>query len=296
MTLVIETISAAREWVRAARASGESIGLVPTMGFLHEGHLSLIRRARQSSGRVVASVFVNPLQFGPGEDYERYPRAFERDLTMLDAEGVDAVFAPQPAEMYPSPPEIAVSVGRLGDALCGESRPGHFQGVATVVAKLFHILQPDRAFFGQKDAQQVAVIRAMVRELNFPLEIEVCPTVREPDGLAMSSRNVYLSPEERASATVLYRSLERARTLIGSGTRDAERVEREMRKMIQSVPGAELDYARVVDSKSLEGVREIRQEVLVAVAVRFGQTRLIDNMTLAPQPSEPRPLQSGTQK
>ncbi len=286
MTRVIQTIATAREWVREARASGETIGLVPTMGFLHDGHLSLIRRARQRSGRVVASIFVNPLQFGPGEDFERYPRAFERDLALLEREGVNAVFAPAPGEMYPSPPTVSVSIGRLGEILCGASRPGHFRGVATVVAKLFHILEPDRAFFGQKDAQQVAVIRAMVRELNFPLELEVCPTVREPDGLAMSSRNAYLSPEERANATVLFRSLERARSLIAGGARDAASVEREMREMIQAVPGAELDYARVVDSKNLDDVRQIQSEVLVAVAVRFGKTRLIDNAILAPESSE----------
>lgn len=283
MIAVIKTIPAATEWVRTERESGKSIGLVPTMGSLHDGHLSLIRRARQICDRVIVSIFVNPLQFGPGEDYERYPRQFGRDVSLLEREQADAVFHPEASEMYPAPPVTSVCVGKLGDSLCGISRPGHFRGVATVLAKLFHIVPADRAFFGQKDAQQVAVIRAMVLELNFPLEIEVCPTVREPDGLAMSSRNAYLSPEERARATVLYRSLERARSLIQSGTSDAARVEAEMRQTILAVPGAELDYARVVGRDTLEDVAQIQSEVLVAVAVRFGKTRLIDNMMIAPR-------------
>jgi pantoate--beta-alanine ligase len=288
MTLVLKTVAAARQWVHAERESGRSIGLVPTMGYLHDGHLSLIRRARQRCDRTVVSVFVNPLQFGPEEDYDRYPREFSRDLTLLDGEQTDAVFHPEEKEMVPAPPAISVSAGKMGERLCGESRPGHFNGVATIVAKLFHILEPHRAFFGQKDAQQIAILRAMVRELNFPLELEVCPTVREPDGLAMSSRNVYLSPQERQHATVLYRSLERARKLITSDTRDAASVEREMREMIEAEPGAKLDYARVVDNNSLEPIGEIRGEVLAAVAVRFGKTRLIDNMLLAPGGTGPR--------
>jgi pantoate--beta-alanine ligase len=282
MTLVLKTVASARQWVHAERTSGRTIGLVPTMGFLHEGHLSLIRRAKQRCDRTVVSVFVNPLQFGPGEDYDRYPREFSRDLSLLEGEQTDAVFHPEEREMVPAPPAISISVGKMGERLCGEFRPGHFNGVATIVAKLFHILEPHRAFFGQKDAQQIAILRAMVRELNFPLELEACPTVREPDGLAMSSRNVYLSPEERPHATVLYRSLEKARGLLASGTRDAGLVEREMRKMIEGEPGAKLDYARVVDTTSLEPVAEIKGEVLAAVAVRFGKARLIDNTLLAP--------------
>ncbi|MBI2815767.1 MAG: pantoate--beta-alanine ligase [Acidobacteria bacterium] len=282
MTAVVRTIPAATEWVQRQRAEGKSIGLVPTMGALHEGHLSLVRRARQTCGRVIASVFINPLQFGPGEDYQRYPRDFDRDLSLLEREQVDAVFHPETAEIYPSPPLISVCAGNLGETLCGASRPGHFNGVTTVVAKLFHIIPADRAFFGQKDAQQLAVIRSMVRDLNFPITIEACPTVREPDGLAMSSRNAYLSPGERSNATILYRALQRAREMIQSGTRDAPNVEAKMREMIQSAPGAELDYARVVDRDTLAGLREIDKEVLVAVAVQFGKTRLIDNMIVAP--------------
>ncbi len=286
MTVVLHTIPAARHWVQTERSSGKTIGLVPTMGFLHEGHLSLIRRARQRCDRVAVSIFVNPLQFGPEEDYARYPRSSDRDLSLLEQEGVHAVFYPDVQEMYPSPPATYVCAGKLGETLDGVSRPGHFRGVATVIAKLFHILPADRAFFGQKDAQQAVIVQRMVRDLNFPLEIEICPTVREADGLAMSSRNVYLSPPERAQATILYRSLKRAESLIQSGARDAARVEREMQEMIRAVGDAELDYARVVDPNSLEAVRQIDGEVLLAVAVRFGKTRLIDNLIVRAVTSE----------
>ena len=282
MTAVIRTIPAARQWVQAERAQGKTVGLVPTMGALHEGHLALMRSARQRCGRVIVSIFVNPLQFGAGEDYQRYPREFERDLALLEREGVDAVFHPDQQEMYPSPPTTAVSPGRLGDRLCGAFRPGHFTGVATVVAKLFHIMPANCAFFGQKDAQQALVIQAMVRDLNIPVEIVVCPTVREPDGLALSSRNVYLGPEERSRATALYRSLQHARALIQAGERDVAKIEQEMGKIIRAVPQADLEYARVVDRNTLEDIREISSEVLVAVSVRFGKTRLIDNMIVAP--------------
>ncbi len=278
MTAVLETIAATRQWVQAERAAGKTIGLVPTMGALHEGHASLIRRARQSCTAVIVSVFVNPLQFGPGEDYERYPRGFDADLAMIKREGGNAVFHPDVKEMYSAPPLVSVCVGKLGDVLCGVSRPGHFNVVATVVAKLFHITQPDRAFFGQKDAQQATILKRMVDDLNFPLELEICPTVREPDGLAMSSRNLYLSHEERGKATVLYCALREAEASIRSGQRDASAVEREMRRMIESTSGAELDYARVVDRQTLEGIERIEHDVLVAVAVRFGKTRLIDNV------------------
>ena len=288
MTVVLETIAAARQWVRTERTGGKSIGFVPTMGAFHDGHRSLFRRAREQSDRVVVSIFVNPLQFGQGEDFARYPRDFARDLALAEREGVDAVFCPEAGEMYPDALPLTVHPGKLGKTLCGPSRPGHFRGVATVVAKLLNIIQPDRAFFGQKDAQQAVIIQWMVRGLNFPVEIEVCPTVREPDGLAMSSRNAYLDSEERANATVLYRSLRRAEDLIRSGVRDVARIEQEMRDMIRSVPGAELDYARVVDPHALGDVKQIAGEVLVAVAARFGKTRLIDNLLAAP-PSEPRP-------
>lgn len=285
MTAVLQTISAARQWAQAQRVGGTTLGLVPTMGAWHEGHQSLFRQARQRCDRVVASIFVNPLQFGPGEDYDRYPQDLARDLALAEREGLDAVFHPETDEMYPQPPQITVSPGRLGELLCGVSRPGHFAGVATVVAKLLHILQPDRAFFGQKDAQQALLIQRMVRDLNFPVAIEVCPTVREPDGLAVSSRNLYLTPEERAQATVLYRSLQHAESLIRSGVRQAQRVEQEMQQMIRAVAGSEPEYARVVEGDTLEGLQEIRGEVLVAVAVRIGKTRLIDNLVVSPQPN-----------
>ena len=282
MTVVLDTIPAARRWVRAERSAGNSIAFVPTMGAFHEGHLSLFRRARARCARVVVSVFVNPLQFGPEEDFDRYPRDFSRDLVLAEQEGVDAVFHPDATEMYPGPQEITVNPGRLGEPLCGRSRPGHFTGVATVVAKLLSIVQPGRVFFGQKDAQQAVIIERMIEELGFPVEMEVCPTVREPDGLAMSSRNAHLSADERARATVLYRALCHAATRIRSGERDAARVEREMREIIAAVPGADLDYAKVVDRRSLEDARTIDREVLIAVAARFGKTRLIDNVFAGP--------------
>ena len=282
MTVVFDTIQATRRWVRTERFAGKSIGFVPTMGAFHEGHLSLIRRAHQQCGRVVVSVFVNPLQFGEGEDFERYPRDFSRDLELAEHEEVDALFHPAAEEMYPETQQITIQAGKLGDLLCGRARPGHFAGVATVVAKLLNIVQPDRIFFGQKDAQQAVLIERMIAELGFPVEMEVCPTVREADGLALSSRNAYLSAEERANATVLYRSLCHAATRIRAGERDATRIEREMREMIGAVPGAVLDYASVVDRRSLEGVSTIGGEVLAAVAVRFGRTRLIDNVVAGP--------------
>ncbi|OFW34709.1 MAG: pantoate--beta-alanine ligase [Acidobacteria bacterium RIFCSPLOWO2_12_FULL_60_22] len=288
MTVVLPTIPAAKQWVQAGRSAGKTIGLVPTMGAFHEGHRSLFRRARERCGFVVASVFVNPLQFGPGEDYARYPRDFAQDLAIAEQERLDAVFHPEAQEMYPQPPETTADPGKLGERLCGASRPGHFAGVATVVAKLLNIVQPDCVFFGQKDAQQSVIVRKMVLDLNFPVEIEICPTLREPDGLAMSSRNVYLSPEKRAQAAILYRSLRHAESLIRSGVRDAARVEQEMQEMIRAVPGAVIEYARVVDRNTLEEVRQMDGEVLVAVAVRMGRTRLIDNLLVAP-PSEPRP-------
>lgn len=282
MTVVLDTIPAARRWVRAERSAGNTLGFVPTMGAFHEGHLSLFRRARARCARVVVSVFVNPLQFGPGEDFERYPRGFSRDSALAEQEGVDALFHPDGKEMYPGPQEITIDPGKLGEPLCGRSRPGHFTGVATVVAKLLNILQPDRVFFGQKDAQQAVIIERMIQELGLPVEMEVCPTVREPDGLAMSSRNAYLSPEERAQATVLYRSLCHGASLIRGGVRDAASVEREMREMIGAVPDAVLDYASVIHRHTLESVSTIDREVLVAVAVRFGKTRLIDNVIAGP--------------
>jgi pantoate--beta-alanine ligase len=234
---------------------------------------------------VILSIFVNPLQFGPSEDFERYPRPFDRDLALAGKEGVDAVFAPDVGRMYPFGNAITVDPGPLGDVLCGASRPGHFRGVLTVVSKLFNILQPDRAYFGQKDAQQLVLIRRMVEELNFPVEIVPCPTVREPDGLALSSRNAYLTPEQRANAPVLYGALLCAERLFYSGVFAAARLEQEMARMIQATPGATLDYASVVDARTLAPAGiidpEAKREILAAVAVRFGRTRLIDNLLIA---------------
>ena len=282
MSLVLRTIREAREWVGIERGAGKTLGMVPTLGSLHEGHASLFRRARAECDRVAVSIFVNPTQFGPGEDYQSYPRTWEMDLAMAQEEGIDAVFAPGVEEMYPETGEISVDPGRLGEVLCGASRPGHFRGVLTVVAKLFHILAADRAYFGRKDAQQLILIQRMVAALNIPIDIIPCPTVRESDGLALSSRNRYLSPEERSRASVLYRSLQCAESLLSSGVRDAGQLELLMQRMIRETPGADLDYARVVDAGTLEPLGTIDREVLAAVAVRFGKTRLIDNLLVTP--------------
>ncbi len=264
------------------RLQGKSIGLVPTMGYFHEGHLTLMRRAREENDFLVVSLFVNPTQFGPNEDYERYPRDFERDRKQAEKEGVDLLFAPSVEDMYP--PEYATYVevtGTLTSVLCGAKRPGHFRGVTTVVAKLFNIVKPHKAYFGEKDAQQLRVIKRMVRDLNFDVEVISVPTVRESDGLAMSSRNEYLSPEERKAALVLWRSLNLARSLVEAGERSADRIISEMRRLIESEPLARIDYIEIVDSETLEKVDRIEGEVLVALAVFIGTTRLIDNMVIS---------------
>jgi pantoate--beta-alanine ligase len=265
---------------RTARRAGQTIGLVPTMGALHAGHLSLVRRAKAESGFVVVSIFVNPLQFGPSEDFSRYPRAFEADRTLLEREGVDLMFAPSEAEMYPKEAVTRVNVDSLSERLDGKSRPGHFRGVATVVLKLFHIVEPDVAIFGQKDAAQVAIIRRMVRDLNLPVEIVVCPIVREPDGLALSSRNAYLEPGQRRQALVLSRALRRAQELFLLGERRAECLEDAARKVLAEEPGVQLDYLSMVDPDSLEPVDDAGPGTLVAVAAYVGTTRLIDNVIL----------------
>ena len=270
----ISTLKALRpSWARP-------VGLVPTMGFLHQGHIELVRSARSESGTVVVSIFVNPTQFGPSEDLGRYPRAFERDTDMLRAEGVDAVFAPAPTEMYPEGFSSWVDVEDVTSSLEGASRPGHFRGVATVCNKLFNIVDPERAYFGQKDAQQVAVIRRMVRDLDMNLDIVVVPTVRELDGLAMSSRNSYLDVRERAAATVLHRALVAARELRRDGCRDASSVVRRMADIIGGEPLAQVDYISIVDPMTFRGVESLDGETLAVLAVRFGATRLIDNMLL----------------
>lgn len=279
---VVTDIASLRQAVAAARRGGRTIGLVPTMGALHAGHLSLIEAARAETGFVVVSIFVNPTQFGPNEDLNRYPRTLERDLKSCEETGVDLVFHPRPEIMYPPDYRTFVEVTGLQDVLCGASRPGHFRGVATVVLKLFNLVQPDRAYFGQKDAQQVRIIQQMVRDLNLPVEIRVCPIVREADDLALSSRNEYLEAQERRSAPVLYRALTEARRRIEAGERDAATVRKVMTETIASVPGAVLDYAAVVDADSLQALVQIvfGRPVLLALAVRFRGTRLIDNLLI----------------
>lgn len=270
---VATTIAAYRR-LRSTMAG--TVGAVPTMGYLHEGHLALVRRARAENDHVVVSIFVNPTQFGPNEDYARYPRDPERDLAMLRAEGVDVVFMPSVQQMYPEGFATYVNVERLTERLEGAHRPGHFRGVTTVVTKLFNILQPHRAYFGQKDAQQLIVIRRMTRDLAFPIEIVDVPTVREPDGLAMSSRNVYLSADERRAATVLFRALEQARQLWDAGVRDGSRLRAAMRAVVESEPLARVDYVSVADPDTLEELDAAGDRALASLAVRLGSTRLID--------------------
>ena len=278
---VITQISKLKQVVHAAKANGNTVGLVPTMGYLHEGHLTLMRQARAEQGLVIATLFVNPLQFGPQEDYADYPRDLERDCKLAESTGIDVLFAPSVDEMYPAGGGIIltyVDVNEITTTLCGASRPGHFRGVATVVSKLFNISEADVAYFGQKDAQQVAVIRRMVEDLNMNVKIVAVPIVREADGLAMSSRNKYLDPGQRQAALVLSRSLDKARNLLTTGVRDSAEILAAMRGMIESEPLAKVDYIEIVDSLTLKSVDMIESPVLLALAVRFGKTRLIDNM------------------
>jgi pantoate--beta-alanine ligase len=258
-----------------------SVGFVPTLGALHAGHRSLVRAARQQCDIVVVSIFVNPTQFGPNEDFSRYPRTLQQDCQMLEAEGVDLVFTPTAEAMYPPGASTFVEVEEVSDRLDGASRPGHFRGVATVVAKLFHIVQPEFSFFGQKDAAQVAVLRKMVRELDFPLEIIVCPTVREPDGLAMSSRNRYLSEEERRQALTLSRSLQAAAMQAETGEHRASALQQTMQATLQQEPAIRMDYIAIVDPNTLLPVEDVGAGALLAVAAHVGNTRLIDNVLLA---------------
>ncbi len=262
------------------RQMAEPVGFVPTMGYLHEGHISLVRQARSECKSVIASIFVNPTQFGPGEDFAAYPRDTERDLALLEKGKTDAVFMPQPEEMYPQGASSWVDVEGITSRLEGASRPGHFRGVTTVVAKLFNITEPNRAYFGQKDAQQALVIQKMARDLNMNLEVIVAPTVREPDGLAMSSRNVYLNPEERRAAPVLWKSLNLARDLWTNGEKDAGKIRQKMIALIESEPRARIDYVSIADTETLEELEKIGDSALVSMAVRIGKTRLIDNMIL----------------
>lgn len=274
---IVHTVNEVRAQVKEWRTAGLSVGLVPTMGYLHEGHKSLIDRAVKENDRVVVSVFVNPMQFGPTEDLASYPRDLNRDAALCEAAGADLIFNPEPENMYSSDFSSFIDMSTLTKGLCGKSRPIHFRGVCTVVGKLFNIVQPDKAYFGQKDAQQLAVIRHMVNDLNFNLEIVGCPIIREEDGLAKSSRNTYLSPEERQAALILSKSLERGRELIEAGERNAETIKQAITDLIQKEPLAKIDYVELVDWNTLEPVEQIEGPVLNAIAVYIGKTRLIDN-------------------
>lgn len=277
---ICKSIQEMRAASRAARAQGKRVGLVPTMGALHEGHLSLVRAARTRCDVVAVSIFVNPTQFGPNEDFAKYPRSFERDCELLQKDGVDFAFAPSVAEMYHSGALTWVTVEEMSQKLCGQSRPGHFRGVTTVVAKLFHIAEPDLAFFGQKDAAQLAIIRRMVRDLDMPIEIVACPIVREPDGLAMSSRNAYLDAQQRKAALVLSRSLAKVQQAFADGERDAGRLIAVGKDSFAADPSVRLDYLEIVDPDTLDSVNQIEAPALVAVAAFVGTTRLIDNIIL----------------
>jgi pantoate--beta-alanine ligase len=271
-----------KEYARGARGEGRVIGLVPTMGALHEGHTALVKRARQECSRVIASVFVNPKQFGPKEDYQKYPRDLEKDAAKLAAVGVDVLFAPETADVYPDGFRTYVNVEGISERLEGRSRPGHFRGVSTVVLKLFEIVQPHFAYFGRKDAQQVRIISEMSRDLNLDAEIVVCPIVREADGLALSSRNAYLSAEERKVATVLHRALVAARNELSAGVRDALQVQDVMRRIIEAEPLARMDYAEIVSADTFEPVVRVARPSYAVLAVFVGKTRLIDNLLIAP--------------
>ena len=277
---VVSSIEEMRTHVRLARRGGESVGLVPTMGALHDGHLELVRRSKAECARTVLTLFVNPTQFNQTSDLDAYPRTFDADLDACSSAGVDWLFAPSAEEMYPEKPRAFIEVEELSEGLCGDHRPGHFRGVATVCAKLFNAAPADRAYFGEKDYQQLAIIRRMVRDLNFPLEIIGVPTVREPDGLAMSSRNVRLSPAERQAAAVLYRALEAAQ----SSDQTAARVRVDIaRRIIAAEPLARIEYIEIVDSDTLAPVATVDRECRMALAAWFGQTRLIDNIAISPR-------------
>ena len=278
--IITTTIAETRRVLAAARAQGKTIGLVPTMGALHAGHRSLIEAARDETGFIAVSIFVNPTQFGPKEDLSRYPRHFEKDVELCAATGVDLIFHPTPEIMYPSAFKTYVEVADLQDVLCGQSRPGHFRGVATVVLKLFNIVQPDVAFFGQKDAQQSRILIQMVRDLDVPVQMRICPIVREPDGLALSSRNVHLDATQRRNATVLHRSLEAMRAQIEAGETQAEPLIALGRSMIEATPGTKLDYLAIVDFDQMQPLERLQGKALIALAVYFGTTRLIDNIVM----------------
>jgi pantoate--beta-alanine ligase len=277
---VSNTIESVRHLVSEARKAQKTIGLVPTMGALHKGHISLIQAAKQKCDYVVLSIFVNPTQFGPSEDFDKYPRPLEEDLEICEKEGVDLVFNPTIEQMYPEKNITWVNVEKLTDNLCGLFRPGHFRGVTTVCAKLFNIVTPDFAFFGQKDAQQSLVIKRMAADLNMPLEIVVCPTVREQDGLAVSSRNKYLNATEREDAAYIYKSLQKCTEMVDSGCRKTETIIAQMRNILEQKVSIRIEYINIVDEKTLENIEYIQDKALAAIAVRIGGTRLIDNIPI----------------
>jgi pantoate--beta-alanine ligase len=278
---IITTLSEMQSCADTFRRAGKTIGLVPTMGFLHEGHVSLMRRARQECDIVVVSIFVNPTQFGPNEDLDRYPRDEAGDRAKCEAAGVDVLFMPAAAGMYPHTPSVFVAVEGISDVLEGAIRPGHFRGVATVVAKLFNIVKPHKAFFGQKDYQQCAVIRRMVNGLNMDVDVVVLPTVREPDGLAMSSRNSYLSADDRRKAAVIHRALSAAEQLARAGGKEPEKLKNNMLAVLREVPGIEIDYVEVADNETLAPIVSAQDSMVLLVAVRLGHTRLIDNLVIS---------------
>ncbi|MCX7694766.1 MAG: pantoate--beta-alanine ligase [Caloramator sp.] len=278
--LIFKSVDEMKKYMKDIKRQGKSIGFVPTMGYLHKGHISLVKRARGENDVVVVSVFVNPTQFGPNEDYERYPRDEERDSRMCEEAGCDVLFMPTKDDMYRENYSTYVEVLGLTEGLCGAKRPGHFRGVATIVTKLFNIVKPDRAYFGQKDAQQLSVIKRMVKDLDFDIEIVGCEIVRDDDGLALSSRNTYLTEEERRQAPILYKSLLKAKEEIEKGERVSEKIIDTIRKTILEMPDAQIDYIEIVNNETLKPVEKIEGEVLIALAVKFGKTRLIDNMVV----------------
>jgi pantoate--beta-alanine ligase len=278
--LTFTTAAAMRRWSESVRCEGRSIGFVPTMGALHHGHASLMRAARAACDRVVVSVFVNPTQFGPHEDFERYPRTLDADRALCERERGDALFTPTVTDLYPAGAATVVDVGPLGTVLCGASRPGHFRGVATVVAKLFAIVSPHRAYFGQKDYQQTVVVRRLVNDLRFGVEVVVCPTIREPDGLAASSRNAYLGPEERKTAVRLFQALSEAACIIRTGERSAGKIREALGVLLGGQTGARVEYIALVHPETLEPVERLTGRVVVALAVWIGATRLIDNAVI----------------
>lgn len=285
---IVKKIPRMQSLSQAVREEGKTISFVPTMGCFHQGHLSLIRQAKKDSDVLIVSIFVNPIQFGAGEDYKRYPRDLERDKRLAEKEGVDILFAPSSPEIYPQGYHTFVEVEGLSESLCGHSRPGHFRGVTTVVTKLFNIVRPHIAYFGQKDAQQTLLIKRMVNDLNMFIEVKVLPIVREKDGLALSSRNEYLNPEERQAAPVLYKSLQEAQRGLDSGERDSRKIIQRMEEMIKRIKPAKIDYISIVDGETLESRERIEGKILIALAVWIGKTRLIDNLLFEAEGREQR--------